>query len=132
MLKQFLAAMALFFAASAFAAVEANNATAAELDSIKGIGPAISRRILDERKKSSFKDWSDFIARIKGVGEGNAAKYAAGGLTVAGETFKASASKPVSSSAAAKASRASATKSAASGSAAKASGEKAAASAAKK
>jgi len=142
MLKQFLAAMALFFAASAFAAVEANNATAAELDSIKGIGPAISRRILDERKKSNFKDWSDFIARVKGVGEGNAAKYAAGGLTVAGEAFKAAAAKPASSRAAAKASRASATKpaasgasatkSAASGSAAKAAGEKAAASAAKK
>ncbi|OYU44739.1 MAG: hypothetical protein CFE44_11310 [Burkholderiales bacterium PBB4] len=71
----------------AFAAVDVNKATAAELDSIKGIGPGISTKILDERKKGNFKDWNDFIDRTKGVGDGNAAKFSAEGLTVNGAAF---------------------------------------------
>jgi competence protein ComEA len=81
----------MLYAAASFAAVDVNKATAAELDSIKGIGPAISSKILDERKKGQFKDWQDFIDRVKGVGEGNAAKFSAEGLTVNGSAFKAAA-----------------------------------------
>lgn len=88
MIKQLLAALAFSFAFAAAAAVDVNKATPAELDGIKGIGPSVSARILDERKKSPFKDWSDFIARVKGVGEGTAAKYSAEGLTINGEGFK--------------------------------------------
>ncbi len=87
MLKKLLAVMAMLFAMSAFAAVDVNKATAAELDGIKGIGPAISGKILDERKKGNFKDWNDFIDRTKGVGDGNAAKFSAEGLTVNGAAF---------------------------------------------
>ena len=75
-------------AASAFAAVDANKATQAELESVKGIGPSISGKILDERKKASFKDWSDLVERVKGVGDGNAAKFSTEGLTVNGQGFK--------------------------------------------
>jgi competence protein ComEA len=88
MLKKFLALVAMLYAAASFAAVDVNKATAAELDGIKGIGPAISAKILDERKKGSFKDWTDFIDRVKGVGEGNAAKFSGEGLTVNGAGFK--------------------------------------------
>jgi len=88
MLKKFLAVMALLFATSCFAAVDVNKATAAELDSIKGIGPGTSTKILDERKKGNFKSWTDFIERVKGVGESNAAKFSAEGMTVNGEAFK--------------------------------------------
>ena len=88
MLKKFLAIMAMFFAATCFAAVDVNKATAAELDSIKGIGPGTSTKILDERKKGNFKSWTDFIERVKGVGDGNAAKFSAEGMTVNGEAFK--------------------------------------------
>ena len=84
MLKKILAIVAMLYAAVCFAAVDVNKATAAELDGIKGIGPAMSRKILDERKKSNFKDWPDFVARVKGVGEKNAAKFSAEGLTVNG------------------------------------------------
>ena len=52
MLKKILATLAMLFAAAAFAAVDVNKATAAELDGIKGIGPGISGKILDERKKA--------------------------------------------------------------------------------
>lgn len=87
MIKTLLAVLLALFAAVAFAAVDANKATQAELETIKGIGPAISGKILDERKKSAFKDWQDMIDRVKGVGEGNAAKFSAEGLTVNGAAF---------------------------------------------
>lgn len=87
MIKKILAAMLALFAAVAFAAVDVNKATQAELEGIKGIGPAISGKILDERKKGAFKDWQDMVDRVKGVGEGNAAKFSTEGLTVNGAAF---------------------------------------------
>lgn len=100
MLKKIAALMLALFAFAAFAAVDVNKATQAELESVKGIGPSISGKILDERKKSSFKDWQDFIDRVKGVGEGNAAKFSAEGLTVGGATFKGVAAAPAKAEAA--------------------------------
>ena len=94
MLKKILALVVMLYAAVCFAAVDVNKASAAELDSIKGIGPAISTKILDERKKGNFKDWNDFILRVKGVGEGNAAKFSTQGLTVDGAAFKGAAAAP--------------------------------------
>ena len=91
MWKRILVVLAMLYAAASFAAVDVNKANAAELDSIKGIGPAISSKIIDERKKGNFKDWNDFITRVKGVGEGNAAKFSAEGLTVNGSAYKAAA-----------------------------------------
>ncbi|MBP6007757.1 MAG: helix-hairpin-helix domain-containing protein [Rhodoferax sp.] len=88
MLKKILALVAMLYAAACFAAVDVNKATAADLDSIKGIGPGISAKILDERKKGNFKDWTDLIDRVKGLGEGNAAKFSTEGLTVNGAAFK--------------------------------------------
>ncbi|MCY7306433.1 MAG: helix-hairpin-helix domain-containing protein [Rhodoferax sp.] len=107
MLKKILAIVAMLYAVVAFAAVDVNKATAAELDAIKGIGPGISTKILDERKKGNFKDWNDFIERVKGVGEANATKFSAAGMTVGGAAFKgvaaapAGAAKPASTAAAA-------------------------------
>lgn len=85
----FFLAMAL---SAAFAAVEANSATAVELSGIKGIGTAISNQILTERKQSNFKDWTDFITRVKGIGQANADKLSGQGLTVGGTAFKSQAS----------------------------------------
>src|SRR4051794_14706726 len=87
MLKKLLAALLSLLAAAAFAAVDVNKATQAELESVKGIGPSISAKILDERKKSPFKDWNDMIERVKGVGEHNAARFSSDGLTVNGAAF---------------------------------------------
>ena len=91
MLTKILVVMAMLWASVAFAAVDVNKATAAELDAVKGIGPAMSKRIMDERKKGEFKSWDDLISRIKGIGDGNAKKYSAEGLTVGGTTYKAAA-----------------------------------------
>ena len=87
MFKTLLATVLALFAAAAFA-VDVNKATQAELEAVKGIGPTIATKILDERKKSSFKDWGDMVERVKGVGDGNAAKFSAEGLTVNGSAFK--------------------------------------------
>lgn len=94
MLKKILAVIAMLYAAACFAAVDVNKATAAELDSVKGIGPTISSKILDERKKGNFKDWDDLVKRVKGVGEKNATKFSTEGLTVDGAAYKGAAAAP--------------------------------------
>lgn len=91
MFKKILLIITLLYAAAAFAAVDVNKASAAELDGIKGIGPSLSTKILDERKNGNFKEWSDFIARVGGVGEKTAAKFSSEGLTVNGKKFSAAA-----------------------------------------
>ncbi len=105
MLKKILAIVAMLYAAASFAAVDVNKATAAELDGVKGIGPAISAKILDERKKGNFKDWNDFVARVKGVGEKSAAKLSADGLTVNGSGFQGAAPAPANTPATAAAAK---------------------------
>lgn len=91
MFKKILLFITLLYAAATFAAVDVNKASAAELDGVKGIGPGLSTKILDERKNGDFKDWSDFIARVSGVGEKTAARFSAEGLTVNGKKFSAAA-----------------------------------------
>ena len=116
MIKRLLAALFALIAATAFAAVDVNKASQAELDSIKGIGPTIATKSLDERKKGNFKDWPDLVGRVSGVGDGNAAKFSAEGLTVNGQGFKgaaAPAAKPAKAIAAAPPAAATATATAA-------------------
>ena len=88
MFKKLLAFFAAMSIVAAFAAVDVNKATEAELDGIKGIGPVTTRLIVSERKKGEFKNWGDFITRVKGVGDKNAAKFSADGLTVGGESYQ--------------------------------------------
>ena len=91
MLKKLLASLAMLAAATAFAAVEANKATSAELDGLKGVGPAMSQRIVDARKQGEFKSWDDFMARVKGVKEKTAEKLSTEGLTINGQAYKSAA-----------------------------------------
>ena len=87
MFKKIIAAFAALLAATAFAAVDANKASQAELEALKGIGPVISTLIISERKKGNFKDWNDLVVRVKGVGDKSAEKFSEAGLTVNGATF---------------------------------------------
>jgi competence protein ComEA len=84
-----LASIAAFSASLCLAATEANLATEAELDSIKGLGPASTARILRERENSPFKDWTDFLRRVKGFKGSSAARLSEAGLTVNGQPFEA-------------------------------------------
>lgn len=100
MIRNFIAAVATAFALIAPLAAQAtdvNRASQAELESVKGIGPGLSGKILKAREAGTFKDWADLVERVGGVGAGSAAKLSANGLTVGGAAFDAKAmpAKPV-------------------------------------
>lgn len=91
MIKYLLSTLLALCAAAAMASVEVNQADQATLETVKGVGPALSGKVLEERKKGSFKDWTDLIDRVGGIGPGNAARFSAAGLTVNGSGYAASA-----------------------------------------
>ncbi|MBP7392795.1 MAG: helix-hairpin-helix domain-containing protein [Zoogloea sp.] len=67
----------------AFAAVNINTATPAELDGVKGIGPSKAQAIVDYRSKNGpFKSLDD-LKNVKGFGEKSIAKLK-GELSVSG------------------------------------------------
>ncbi len=82
-------------ASPAARAADANQASAAELEAVKGIGPALSGKILAARQKGTFKTWADLVDRVSGLGPGNAVRLSQNGLTVAGAPYAAS-QKPAS------------------------------------
>ena len=69
------------------AAADVNQASAAELEGVKGIGPALSGKILAARQQGNFKSWADLVDRVAGMGPGNAARLSQNGLTVAGASY---------------------------------------------
>ncbi|MGZ5817859.1 MAG: ComEA family DNA-binding protein [Burkholderiaceae bacterium] len=88
MFKKLLLVIATLIATMgfAFAQVDVNKADQAALDGVKGIGPKISKAIIDERQKGgAFKDWPDLETRVKGIGEKSAAKLSQAGLVVNGQ-----------------------------------------------
>lgn len=91
MIRNLIAALVAAFALNAYAAVDANQANRADLETVKGIGPGLSGKILAARQSGGFRNWSDFVERVGGVGPGNAARLSQAGLTVAGAGFDAAA-----------------------------------------
>ena len=87
MIKNLMLAVAALVASAgyAFAQVDVNKADAAALDGVKGVGPSMSKAILDERAKGEFKDWADLQGRVKGLGDKKAAKLSEAGLVVNGK-----------------------------------------------
>lgn len=96
MIKKLMLAVAALAVSSgiAFAQVDVNKADAAALDGVKGVGPSMSKAILDERAKGEFKDWEDLQGRIKGLGDKKAAKLSEAGLVVNGKGKEGAAAKP--------------------------------------
>ena len=91
MIKKLMLAVATLVASMgfAFAQVDVNKADAAALDSVKGVGPAMSKAIIDERTKGgAFKDWSDFQKRVKGVQQKRATQLSKAGLQVNGQSME--------------------------------------------
>lgn len=87
MFRSIIAALLAAISLSAFAGVEANTASRAELEALPGVGTALSARVLAEREKAPFKNWADLIKRVRGVGTGSATKLSAAGLTVANAPY---------------------------------------------
>ena len=87
MIKKLLLTLAMLASmAAAWAQVEVNKADAAALDSIRGLGPAKTKLILEERNKGEFKDWADLEQRVKGIGPKSALKLSQAGLQVNGKS----------------------------------------------
>lgn len=92
-IRTLIATVLTAFALTALAAVEANNASRADLETVKGIGPGLSGKIVETRKAAPFKDWNDMVERVGGIGPGNAARFSQAGLTVAGAGYTVAAAK---------------------------------------
>ena len=92
MIRHLIAIVLTAFALGASAAADVNQASRAELESVKGIGPGLSGKIVEARKAGDFKSWTDLVERVAGIGAGNAARLSQAGLTVAGSAFEGTAS----------------------------------------
>ena len=69
-------------------ALDINQANEADLDSLKGMGPSLSAKVLKARTEAPFKSWTDFMQRVSGVGRSKAQQFSDQGLTVNGQTLK--------------------------------------------
>lgn len=73
---------------AAFAQVDVNKADRAMLDSVSGLGPSATRSILKERNEhGEFRNWADFLSRVKGIGDKRSGKLSDAGLTVNGQSM---------------------------------------------
>ena len=68
-------------------ALEINQANEAELDSIKGMGPAITRKVLIARAERPFANWKELILRVSGIGKAKAQQFSDQGVLVNGLAF---------------------------------------------
>lgn len=79
------------FAGLSWAQIELNKATEIDLDGLMGVGPSLTRQVLNERQKGAFTDWPDVMQRIKGIGPKKAASLSDQGLRVQGQLYTPSA-----------------------------------------
>lgn len=94
-LKRFWVLLALLFhAALAMAALDVNVASVEDLETIKGIGPVLSEKIVTARQQQRFSNWEDLIERVRGVGPKSAERLSDGGLTVNGQSYVPKAQSP--------------------------------------
>lgn len=87
MRKILLALAALLVSATCWAGVDVNQASEAELDGIKGIGPSLSGKILKARQQGLFRDWQDLMQRVKGIRPKSALHLSEAGLSVNGAAY---------------------------------------------
>ena len=92
-------AVCLLLASSSLLALEINTANEAELDSIKGLGPSTTGRILQERANPPFANWHDLLRRVKGIKAKTAEKLSQEGLTVDGKPYPSGTAPALTSSA---------------------------------
>ncbi len=74
--------------------IDLEHAREADLDGLRGLGPASTRQILEERDKRPFRDWKDLMQRSSGIGPRKAAALSEQGLRVQGQPYPAPATPP--------------------------------------
>jgi len=78
----------LTFACPSLHALDLNVATEAELDGLSGLGPAFTSLVMQARADRPFRDWADFMRRVKGVRQTTAEKLSRQGATIQGQAFR--------------------------------------------
>ncbi len=63
-------------------AIDANRATAEQLQTLRGIGPAMATRIIAERERQPFASLDDLARRVRGVGTRRLRQWQEAGLLV--------------------------------------------------
>ena len=100
-MKLFLIIITLFaFSSAAYAVVNINTATQAELETLQGIGPAKAKAIVDHRKKNGpFRSPND-LEKVNGIGPGIMKRLrkdiTVGGTTTGGTAMVQRENKPIS------------------------------------
>ena len=87
LLKQWVLGALVCAQLSVFA-LEINQANEAELDSIKGMGPAMTRKVLAARTEKPFTNWKDLMSRVMGIGKNKAQQFSDQGVLVNGLALK--------------------------------------------
>ncbi|NBW69778.1 MAG: helix-hairpin-helix domain-containing protein, partial [Betaproteobacteria bacterium] len=54
---------------------------------IKGMGPAMTRKVLIARADKPFANWKDLMLRVSGIGKAKAQQFSDQGVVVNGQSF---------------------------------------------
>jgi competence protein ComEA len=81
-------AIALSAMAGSASALDIQQATEAELDSLRGMGPSLTAKVMAARAEKPFESWADLMQRVNGIREATAQRLSDQGLTVQGLAYK--------------------------------------------
>ena len=83
----FLSGVVALMCCNTALALDINQANEAELDSVKGMGPTLSAKVLKARAQGTFKDWQNLMQRVSGIRHNKAEQFSKQGLTVDGQAL---------------------------------------------
>jgi competence protein ComEA len=66
---------------------ELNAATLAQIEQVRGIGVALAERLVAERDRRPFRDWSDLTLRVRGLGNAGAQRLSDAGWRIDGRAY---------------------------------------------
>lgn len=73
---------------TAHAELDLNRAREMDLDGLKGVGPALSARILKAREVRPFSNWQDLQQRVKGMGPALSQSLSDQGARIQGQAWR--------------------------------------------